>query len=40
MNGLVRNVMSISGTSPAGSARLTNFNPEKILFYIHSNQKL
>ena len=34
MNGLVRNVMQITGVSPSGSARLTNFNPDKILFVV------
>jgi hypothetical protein len=35
MNGLFRNVMSLaSGTTLAGTARLTNFNPDKILFYV------
>lgn len=37
MNGLVRDVMSIaSGTTLSGSARLTNFNPDKILFIVES----
>ena len=37
MNGLVRDVLSIaSGTTLSGSARLTNFNPDKILFIINS----
>ena len=37
MNGLVRDVMSIaSGTTLSGSARLTNFNPDKILFIVQS----
>ncbi len=37
MNGLVRDVMTIaSGTSLTGSARLTNFNPDKILFTVTS----
>ena len=37
MNGLVRDVMSIaSGTTLSGSARLTNFNPDKILFIVNS----
>ena len=39
MNGLVRDVMSIaSGTTLSGSARLTNFNPDKILFIVESAQ--
>ena len=38
MNGLVRDVMSIaSGTTLSGSARLTNFNPDKILFIVESD---
>ena len=37
MNGLVRDVLSIaSGTTLTGSARLTNFNPDKILFIVES----
>ena len=35
MNGLIRNVLSIaSSTTPVGSARLTNFNPNALLFYV------
>lgn len=37
MNGLVRDIISIpSGTTPAGAARLTNFNPDKILIVVSS----
>lgn len=35
MNGLVRDVLSIaSGTSLSGSARLTNFNPDRFIFVV------
>jgi len=37
MNGLVRDVLSIaSATSYSASARLTNFNPDKLLFIVDS----
>ena len=39
MNGLVRNVLSVpSGTTLTGSARLTNFNPNRILFVVDGGQ--
>ena len=35
MNGLVRDVLSVaSGTSLSGSARLTNFNPDRFIFVV------
>ena len=35
MNGLVRDIISIpSGTSLSGSARLTNFNPDRFIFIV------
>ena len=35
MNGLFRNVLSLSSaTTLTGSARLTNFNPDHLLFYV------
>lgn len=39
MNGLFRNVLSLSSaTTLSGSARLTNFNPDGILFYVDGGQ--
>lgn len=41
MNGLYRNIMSIgSATTFSASARLTNFNPDKILFYVSSGSAI
>lgn len=35
MNGLVRDVLTISSsTTPSGSARLTNFNPDRFIFIV------
>lgn len=41
MNGLVRDIISIpSGTSLSGSARLTNFNPDRFIFIVSGSSAI